>query len=195
MTSGKQRSSKKLIIFDLDGTLIELPIDYDSLKQELSKKINKQFQNIFPTIRVLDSERKNRAFKIIDKYEYDALAKLKIKAGAQDIIKDLNRKGIQIAIVTMQGQVASEIIKNLAILNMVSSIITRENSLERKEQISIVLDKYGFSSSETIMVGDKRDDYNSAIELGIESYLVKKIDDIPYYTLVDLRNNLSQILG
>ncbi len=178
--------SSKLVVFDLDGTLIELPIDYQSLKNKLTDEIKIEFQNIFPTVRTLDVKSKRQAFAIIDQYEYEAMKKMKTREGSIEIINKLKAKGIVVSIVTMQGPVAKEIVKAMKLDGSIDSIVTREDSLDRKEQISMILKKHAIMAKDSIVIGDKEADYIAASALGCKGFLVRKINGIPYCELHDL---------
>ncbi len=182
--------SSRIVIFDLDGTLIELPIDYQSLKNELTGAIKIQFQNIFPTVKTLDVEGKKQAFEIIDRYERDAVNKMKIKDGAVKIISELKAKRKSISIVTMQGPVAEDIVRIMKVDKLIDFIVTRKDSLERKEQISMILKKYKASPTTSTVIGDKEADYIAALELGCKGFLVRKINNIPHRGLHNLVNEI-----
>ena len=68
----------KTFIFDLDGTLITLPIDYDELREEMKKffNVDYDFFRIIQTAVSLSKDNKNtleEAFGIICEKENDAI--------------------------------------------------------------------------------------------------------------------------
>ena len=190
MREQSQGSSKRLAIFDLDGTLVELPIDYQSLKDKLAETIKMPFQNIFPTVRTLDEQKKRQAFEIIDAYERLAVPKMRIREGSVSLIRDLKARGRGVSIVTMQGPVAGKIVSMMGVEGLVDFIVTREDSLDRKRQVSMVLEKYGALPADGTVIGDKEADYAAAAELGCRGFLVRRINDIPYRDLVDLAGEI-----
>lgn len=179
-----KRESSKLVIFDLDGTLVELPIDYNALKQELKEKLHTKFDTIFSTIRGFQIKQQKESFDIMDKYELAALDKLKIRDGAKKAVQDAKKFGLTTAIVTLQGFTSTKkILSKIGISNLVDSVVTREDSLYREKQISIILERLECLSSNTIVIGDKVDDYDAGSKLGCSTFLVRKMDKIPYCDL------------
>ncbi len=192
MVERKPRSSKKLVIFDLDGTLVELPIDYSSLRRELEEKLQLNFESIFPTVRGLEFEQKREAFEIIDRYELAAADKIKIRDGAEKALQDSKIVGLAISIVTLQGsKAAKNILHAIGITSLVDLVVTREDSVYREEQISMVLKRLGFLPTDTIVIGDKIDDYDAASRLGCDVFLVRKLGNIPYCSLNELNYKIS----
>ena len=69
----------KLIIFDLDGTLVNLPVDYEKLKLEFTRilktnditPISKKLSNV-------DKKTRRELFKMWTKLELEALPKIEV---------------------------------------------------------------------------------------------------------------------
>ena len=68
----------KVIIFDLDGTLVDLKVDWKSLKNKLENTFQKEFQPLHEGIRKLGNLEKEKAFEIIRNYELENLEKWEI---------------------------------------------------------------------------------------------------------------------
>jgi phosphoglycolate phosphatase-like HAD superfamily hydrolase len=76
----------KAVIFDLDGTLIHLPIDYERLIQEFRKIAHAEsFHPLLEAVSKLDDVTRGRVFKIWD------LAELTASAGMTD-----NQEGMKL---------------------------------------------------------------------------------------------------
>ena len=86
----------ELVIFDLDGTLIKLPVRYDFLRNELRDKFSIQGELfLIPMIleRTKDNNTvKNKAFELICKEECNAIDGLEGYEGAIEAIKEIHSK-------------------------------------------------------------------------------------------------------
>jgi len=155
----------KAVIFDLDGTLIHLPVDYE--------KLFKKFQRIMKTDKIrpvtrtlanLDKETRGKLFKIWDEAELEALPK--IKENKEGFMLYQKYSSTPKALVTMQGNAALE--KILETLKLSFNVtITREYSLDRVEQLKKAAEKLGVETFENILfVGDTSNDEEAAGKLG-----------------------------
>ena len=150
----------KAVIFDLDGTLINLPIDYEKLFQAFSKitKIN----DIYPVTKIvseLDEKTKKEVFKIWDKTEASAWKKGTIKREGMTIYKKFSKEPK--ALVTMQGKtLVQDIIKSLSL--SFHFMVTREDSLDRTEQLKIAARKLGVSLKDILFIGNTESDSAAA---------------------------------
>ena len=174
----------KGIIFDLDGTLVHLPIRYDIIRKELQKlfNTNNEFIPLIPSILKIaaNSDMVDRAFKIICKQEVVATNKLEIVEGAVDILNYLNSQKFLLGLVTLQCRRAAEkIISKMGTENLFSYVLTRDESNSRVDQLEKTLKELHLSSDEVIMIGDRLNDVTSATKVGLRSILVgkKKLED------------------
>jgi HAD superfamily hydrolase (TIGR01549 family) len=149
------------VIFDLDGTLITLPIDYDQLFREFSKILKtKDIQPITKTISNLDTETKKRIFQVWDEKENSAWKKGTTRKEGMAIYSRFTHKPK--ALVTMQGKsLVQEIMKSSSL--SFDSVVTREDSLERTEQLKIAARKLGVPLGKQILfVGNTEGDATAA---------------------------------
>ena len=149
------------VIFDLDGTLITLPIDYDQLFREFSKILKtKDIQPITKTLSNLDTETKKRIFQVWDEKENSAWKKGTTRKDGMAIYLRFTHKPK--ALVTMQGKsLVQEIMKSSSL--SFDSVVTREDSLERTEQLKIAARKLGVPLGKQILfVGNTEGDATAA---------------------------------
>ena len=90
----------KGIIFDLDGTLIKLPINYQKIFERLKILFNTkdEFKPLIPTIIELSKNKQNiieRAFNIISKEEIIASKNFQVMDNAIEILKFLKEIWMQ----------------------------------------------------------------------------------------------------
>jgi len=154
----------KAVIFDLDGTLVHIPIDYDALEKEFQKMIGEtKLKPITEKIAKLEESKRRKIFKVWTKAELEALPNLAINEEGMRLYRKFSEK--KLALVTMQGKTTVERILRTLDLSF-EVIITRENSLNRAEQIKTALKKLGLKPAEVLMVGDRESDRASSEKVG-----------------------------
>jgi len=160
------------VIFDLDGTLITLPIDYEELFREFSKILKtNNIQPITKTISKLDKETKKRIFQVWD--EKESLAWKRGTAKEEGVTIYMKFTDKPKALVTMQGKtLVQEIIKSLSLT--FDLVVTREDSLERTEQLKIAAWKLGLPLGKILFVGNTDGDAEAAKNVACQFMWVKE---------------------
>lgn len=166
----------KGIIFDLDGTLIHLPIKYDIIRKDIQNlfKTNNEFIPLIPSIiqNAPNDKMIHEAFEIICKEELVAVDKLEIVDGAIDLLNHLHPK-FSLGLVTLQCRKATEkIISKMGVDNLFSYVLTLDESTDRINQIEKMVASLDLSSDEVVMIGDRLNDVVSATKVGCNSILV-----------------------
>jgi HAD superfamily hydrolase (TIGR01549 family) len=152
------------VIFDLDGTLVDLPIDYDSLFREFAKIMKTaQVRPLTETVARLDGKTKKRVFLAWERSELEAFDEAVPNEEGLSIYKELIRKPR--ALVTMQGR---NLVKNVVQkLNLrFDFTVTREDSLDRREQLEIAAKKLKAPLQKILFVGNTLEDQIAAKEVG-----------------------------
>ena len=172
----------KGIIFDLDGTLIKLPINYDILQSNLKFFFNtsENLKPLIPTIIELSKNDQNKiknAFSLICKEEILASKNFKVMNDAVEVLKFLKSKNLILCLVTMQCRTAlKEILYKMNISDLFDFMISRDENYDRFEQIKNSLKHISLNSSEVLVVGDRIHDVESAKKAGCVPIL--KINEI-----------------
>jgi len=122
----------KGVIFDLDGTLVRLQINYDVIFKNLAGIFGSDvvFKPLIATIVNLSKNESTRkkAFEIICNEEQKAAEKFEIIKGAAEILDSFSEK-YSLGLVTMQCKKAFEKIHSqFDKLSVFSSVITRDQS-------------------------------------------------------------------
>lgn len=170
----------KGIIFDLDGTLVRLPIRYDLIQNNLKKIFNTQdeFKPLFAHIVDFangDSAKIKEAFESICEEENKAVENLEIIENAFDVLQFFKSKQLKLGLVTLQCRKAVEkIFARADKLNVFSSVISRDDSYDRKEQIEKMLRSLQLASDDALVVGDRIHDIVSAKKVGCRAILVNR---------------------
>lgn len=162
-----------LIIFDLDGTLVRLPIDYDSLRRRLYAEFGDKrvFESIYKFLLSLDDKGRERAFKIIDEFELGSISSMYVDPTLNEgfsLIEDFEK-----ALVTLQGlKPAKKILERIGLKDKFSIIVTREVSLDRTQQLMYVMNRLEANKEKTVFIGDTENDFRAAKTVGIVPIIV-----------------------
>ena len=176
----------KGIVFDLDGTLIQLPIDYQKVQKNLKEffNISNEFKPLIPTIIKLSKNDQNKirtSFDLICKEEILASDNFKTMNNALETLDFLKSKNLSLCLVTMQCKDALEkVLQKLQISDLFDSVISRDESFDRQKQIELSLQNIVLTPSEILVVGDRIHDIESAKKIGCMPILkINEIEKIP----------------
>ena len=176
----------KGIIFDLDGTLVQLPIDYQKVQKNLKEffNISNEFKPLIPTIIKLSKNDQNKikvSFDLICKEEILASDNFKTMNNALETLDFLKSKNLSLCLVTMQCKDALEkVLQKLQISDLFDSVISRDESFDRQKQIELSLQNIVLTPSEILVVGDRIHDIESAKKIGCMPILkINEIEKIP----------------
>jgi HAD superfamily hydrolase (TIGR01549 family) len=159
------------VIFDLDGTLIQLPIDYEKLFQEFRKIM--KVSNLHPlveTVSKLDDKTRKEVFKVWDKAELAALAKMTVNDEGIKIYKMFQQKPK--ALITVQGKALVKAALERLELSF-NVIFTREDSVNRVEQLKNAAQKLGTRIQNVLFVGNTENDFLAAKKVNCQFLRVK----------------------
>ena len=177
-----------LIIFDLDGTLVKLPIDYDNMRREICEATGDESildSPLLPFIQRQSKELRLKIFGIMDKYERRAIEGMYVDPTIRDAFGMI--KNYKLALVTMQGRnVADKILNIIGIREMFSMLLSREVSLSRTEQLRIAVEKLRASTEKTFFIADRETDYRAAVEVGVKPVIIgRTINNRKIMTVLD----------
>ena len=185
----------KGIVFDLDGTLIQLPIDYQKVQKNLKEffNISNEFKPLIPTIIKLSKNDQNKikvSFDLICKEEILASDNFKTMNNALETLNFLKSKNFSLCLVTMQCKDALEkVLQKLQIPDLFDSIISRDESFDRQNQIELSLKNIVLKPSEVLVVGDRLHDIESAKKIGCMPILkINEIEKIPPFPCKIIKN-------
>jgi len=181
---------KKVIVFDLDGTLVKLAADWQSLKNALAKRYSEhyqeecQFKSVSACLSAIveknEEEELRKYFEIIRKYE---LENIKENIPIQEsifFIKNLDLfdipRGTKLAVLSLNTR--QTIIESLTLANIynkIDFIIGREDVRKWKpepEGLIKIKNHFGVKKEEMVFIGDLNKDLLSGEKAGIEAFLV-----------------------
>jgi phosphoglycolate phosphatase-like HAD superfamily hydrolase/biotin carboxylase len=163
-----------LIISDLDGTLVKLPIAWKNVRSEALRrgliKPHKGINESFVQYWLRDDEDSfAKLHEFIKDYEINATNNLRRDEFLSSLFETLKRKSVRFAVVSMQSEEA--IIKSLSkigILDYVDIIVGRDITPLRFNQLTYAIEKMKINEPyRGVMFGDTLIDIKSAFKAGL----------------------------
>jgi HAD superfamily hydrolase (TIGR01549 family) len=148
------------VIFDLDGTLIHLPVDYERLIREFEKVAHvESFHPLLEVVSKLDEATRVKVFKVWDLAELAAAPKTTVNNEGMNLYDSFAKKPK--ALVTMQGKaLVAAMLEKLGLTFDV--VLTREDSLSRTEQLKTASQKLNARLENVLFVGNSENDMVTA---------------------------------
>jgi phosphoglycolate phosphatase-like HAD superfamily hydrolase len=187
---------KKVLVFDLDGTIVKLNVNWKELKQILSERYSNiyntscQFYSISGCLSYVvskdDKKELENFFDIIREFEVKNIDNNTPIEESVYFIKNKNEFGIddvvKLAILSLNTRkTIIESLKKEKILDKFDFIVGREDVRRWKpepEGLVIIKNHYGIKSDEMLYIGDMRKDMLTGDNAGVDTYL---IDDLIQY--------------
>ena len=190
----------KCVIFDLDGTIVDVPYDWDEIKAELET----QGRPILYYLNSLGEPEKSEKWKILEKFEDEATRKAELKRGMHKLLDLLNKNGIKKVVVTNNSR--KNVIYLLAKFKLsFDCVISRESGLWKPSGAPFleVMKKLGLKKEECSVVGDSHFDVKAADEAGISKVFILSEDkkrfastDAELFSSVEsLRKRIEKLLN
>lgn len=162
----------RAIIFDLDGTLLDLPIDYTSMYKKFSELTG--INEIRPLLKTMEQIKDQQVLRqVFDTWTEFELAIID-KITVHDEGMRLYRQYIKLskALVTMQGKETVHKICQKFDFKF-DAVFTREDSCNRVEQLKLATTKLGFTPSDILFIGNTDNDENATTQTGCQFIKVK----------------------
>ncbi len=165
------------VVFDLDGTLFHLPVDWKAVRHDLEASHGSGFGDAPIFVRLGELSRSEPGalpglFAVIDSYEVKAAEDASPVAGSLALLSGA-RSRHPLALVTMQGTKATaRVLARFGLVDFFAAVLTREDSLSRAAQILSACRTLGALPPRTLFVGDKRSDLEDGRAAGAKVALV-----------------------
>ena len=181
---------KRLLIFDFDGTLFRLDVDWNSLRHELHAYFSERgveitfrplWENIFRAVDSVSPGKKKAMSDvraIVEGVEMRNIDKVVEMPGATSTLKLLKERGFRMAVLSCNGRLCIErTLKKFGVLEYFDAIVTRDDEFEIKPSPAAVehlLKKFGVRKQDAVMIGDGWRDLEVARKSGIMSVIVSQ---------------------
>ena len=188
------------IIFDLDGTLVELPVNWreviSSVENMLGIKVRSLLE-LYP--KIWGTEKYELVSRMVERFEMASLDGFRFLDDSPQLLRDLSSK-YQLGLITFQGiNVAKRITEMIGINGLLMA--TRDDAPTRIEQISRIVSATQYEFEDFLVVGDLLNDVYSALKVGCHAVLVdryNRYDDIngikKKITVISNLKNLPELL-
>jgi len=166
-------SGLRNLIFDLDETLVLLPVDWSMVYRDIGRLLGREVASFAATLPMLwGSDMYWKVSRLVEEYELKSLSKLVVLDGSPSIVRKLGDR-YRLSITSLQSRkVIERVLTVMGVRELFDILVSREDRPTRREQIRLVLTAGGYEASETMMVGDRVDDVVSALENGCRAALV-----------------------
>jgi HAD superfamily hydrolase (TIGR01509 family) len=157
------------VIFDMDGTIVDVPYDWAQIKKELDTN----GKPILNYLKQLEEPKKSEKWNILKTHEKNATQKAVLKKGIVPFLRFIKKNEILSALVTNNSKENVYYLLNKFNLTF-DLVITRESGLWKPsaEPFLKVMDQFSLDEKECCVIGDSHFDIMAAREAGIEKVFI-----------------------
>jgi len=169
----------RCVIFDLDNTLVDSPLDFAAIKAEIGADAP-----ILEHRETVGPEEQRRIDEILDRHETHAAARSDLFEGAVELLAFLEKRNVRTALLTRNSRKSvNTILKRHGLC--FDSVVSREDAAPKPspEPVLLICEKLGVKPSETLVVGDFLFDIQSGQAAGAMTMLM----DGPHRHRFDVR--------
>ncbi len=182
----------RLVIFDLDGTLVTAEIDFHAMRRVIRDLLIEQGfpLDVLPMNSTQDllrsafayagkqgmspveiSEIRDKVYAAAMKLEWEGAKKAQLVPGAIETLQELKNRHMQIAVLTNDNrEVAEYLLAKHNLKHYVDLLITRDEAPHMKpsiEGLDFILNYFNVDPAQTILIGDSTVDVMTAKKRGI----------------------------
>jgi phosphoglycolate phosphatase-like HAD superfamily hydrolase len=189
----------KLLITDLDGTLTNLDINWNQIREIIRGMLKtshplKPLATSIPEAARGDVNLIREAYEVIEDYEYKAALKAKQDIKLIEFLKKIKCLGFKVALVTLQARKpAIKALEKLGVLEYFDEVITRDDSIYREEQLRTVLNRFKAKPEETVFIGDTVWDLEAGRKLKLKTFIIGENgdEDCKLKNITELLNKIT----
>ncbi len=195
-------SKYSTFVFDLDGTLVSIPVEWESVREDLRAifKTSNSFSPLFKSLARFLLQKpglRGRVFETMDKSELAAVPTSSLMEGVIPTLAALSESA-KLSLVTMQGRRACEaLLSRFGLTSFFPRFFTREDSLERSQQIELARAQFEARRGEVLFVGDRLNDVAAAREVGVDVAIIgsggdEAKPDYRFATMAEFQSQFSK---
>lgn len=183
----------KLVVFDLDGTLVTAEIDFLAMRHSIRDLfVDQGFPvEILPMNSTQDllrsafayaydqgmtlievSQLRDQAYEVAMKEEWKGARKAELVPGARETLMELQQRHVEVAVLTNDNsQVVDYLFTKFGLETLVSLVVSRDEAPHMKpatDGLEMILQHFSASPKEVIFVGDSTIDVLTARKLGMK---------------------------
>lgn len=141
----------RLVIFDMDGTITRPYLDFPRIRAALGlpEPLLESLQALPP------GPARDRAFGLLEGFEREAALASELSAGAAEVLEELPRRGIAVALVTRNSRASVATVLEKHRLRF-STTVAREDApaKPRPEPLWMICSRLAVDPADALMVGD-----------------------------------------
>lgn len=166
----------KLVVFDLDGTVVENDYDWPLIRRTLGV----EGDSILSYLDGLPEPERSHKYSLLEEFEKQQTEQARLKPGIRQFLRDLKSRGIKTALVTNNNRENTEFLLNKFNLDF-DLVITRESGLRKPggEPFLEVMNRFGVTAEQTVVIGDTHYDVQAASRAGIDQVFILKSSMTP----------------
>ena len=159
------------VIFDLDGTLVDIAIPFDSIREKLGIREG----DILKTVRELPRGEQENAYRMIDEFEHGAIPDSQAVKGMKKTLEYLDVHGIPYAVVTRGSKKRSHLLLRKHGI-FVPILVSRDDTTPKPSPEAVIraAEMMKIPPQNLLVVGDYFYDIEAGNRAGCRTVLLKR---------------------
>ncbi|MBC8379339.1 MAG: HAD family hydrolase [Planctomycetes bacterium] len=184
------------VIFDLDGTLTEPVLDFDTIRSEMG--LPPESVDILTAMEAMAPARQKQAHSILARHEHHAAQNSQLNDGVTELLAELRRRKIPIGLLTRNTRENTLHAARRHQLRF-DAIVDRQDGPVKPDAYGVleICRRFNATPAETVIVGDFLHDLQSARNAGAIAVLIKTHPKADHYKAhADYSiSHMSELLG